>query len=274
VWKVGEDGDRPPRREDWSRPGELEDLEPHLARFAIDELDVPGLLHPTREFFEYPMCDRDPLPRWTHGRITLIGDARPTRCTRWARTGRHAGDRRRIGAGRVVGEGATGGGTAGVRNPTTTTDRGARTAESPRWPGAEPLVWEAQAVTLSYERARGLRAVGQQADGFAITASRTVHVPTERLFDAFSDETVRQNWLPDGELRQRTATRPRSARYDWGGGDSRVLVTFDAKGPAQCTVAIAHARLADADQAEQQKLFWPRTPDHAQVDCSRQVRGD
>ena len=43
--------------------------------------------------------------------------------------------------------------------------------------GIEPLVWEAQAVTLSYERARGGRAVGEHADGFTITASKTVAVP-------------------------------------------------------------------------------------------------
>ena len=29
----------------------------------------------TPEIFEYPMCDRDPLPWWTHGRVTLLGDA-------------------------------------------------------------------------------------------------------------------------------------------------------------------------------------------------------
>jgi 2-polyprenyl-6-methoxyphenol hydroxylase-like FAD-dependent oxidoreductase len=29
----------------------------------------------TPEFWEYPMCDRDPLPAWTHGRVTLLGDA-------------------------------------------------------------------------------------------------------------------------------------------------------------------------------------------------------
>jgi 2-polyprenyl-6-methoxyphenol hydroxylase-like FAD-dependent oxidoreductase len=29
----------------------------------------------TAEVFEYPMVDRDPLPRWGAGRITLLGDA-------------------------------------------------------------------------------------------------------------------------------------------------------------------------------------------------------
>jgi 2-polyprenyl-6-methoxyphenol hydroxylase-like FAD-dependent oxidoreductase len=33
------------------------------------------LIEATPEFWEYPMCDRDPLPRWSHGRVTLLGDA-------------------------------------------------------------------------------------------------------------------------------------------------------------------------------------------------------
>src|ERR1700674_2699303 len=33
------------------------------------------IIEATSEFFEYPMCDRDPLPRWSHGRVTLLGDA-------------------------------------------------------------------------------------------------------------------------------------------------------------------------------------------------------
>lgn len=122
--------------------------------------------------------------------------------------------------------------------------------------GIEPLVWEAQAVTVSYERARGLRAVGEHADGFTITASRTVQVSAERLFDAVTNEERRKQWLPEGDLRQRTVTRPRSARYDWNGGDSRVTAYFEAKGSTKTTVTVEHARLADAEEAAQTKLFW------------------
>ncbi len=75
--------------------------------------------------------------------------------------------------------------------------------------------WSAQAVTVTYERARGLRAVGEGPDGFTITASKTVAVPVERLFEAFLDESLRRRWLPEGELRERTALRPKSARFDW-----------------------------------------------------------
>jgi uncharacterized protein YndB with AHSA1/START domain len=121
---------------------------------------------------------------------------------------------------------------------------------------AHPLAWNVQAVVSSYERTRGLRATGEHADGFAITASKTVAVPVERLYDAFVDASLRDRWLPDGELRERTATKPRSARFDWGDGASRVHVTFAAKGDDRSTAALQHVRLADAQEAERMKAYW------------------
>jgi 2-polyprenyl-6-methoxyphenol hydroxylase-like FAD-dependent oxidoreductase len=72
--KVAEGG-APPNKEDWSRPGRFEDLMPHLQRFRIPYVDGKALIEATPEFWEFPMCDRDPLPRWSHGRVTLLGDA-------------------------------------------------------------------------------------------------------------------------------------------------------------------------------------------------------
>jgi hypothetical protein len=68
--KVGEGG-APPRKEDWSRAGRFEDLMPHVQRFSIPFVDAKALIESTPEFWEYPMCDRDPLPHWSHGRVTL-----------------------------------------------------------------------------------------------------------------------------------------------------------------------------------------------------------
>src|SRR5918992_1570525 len=122
--------------------------------------------------------------------------------------------------------------------------------------GIGPLVWEAQAVTSSYERARGLRAVGETEQGFAVSATRTVAVPVERLFDAVVDESQRLSWLPDGELSERTATRPKSARFDWGDGATRVHVVFDPKGEDKSTMALQHVRLPDGQEAERMKAYW------------------
>jgi hypothetical protein len=122
--------------------------------------------------------------------------------------------------------------------------------------GIDPLGWGAQAVTVSYERARGLRAVGEHPDGFTITVSKTVAVPVDRLYEAFVDESLRARWLPEGELRERTAIEPRSARFDWGDDQTRLNVTFVGKGEAKSTAALEHARLADAEQAERMKVWW------------------
>jgi hypothetical protein len=122
--------------------------------------------------------------------------------------------------------------------------------------GLEPLAWNVQAVVVSYERARGGRAVGEHPEGFSVTASKTVAVPVERLYDAFVEESRRARWLPVGELRERTATRPKSARFDWGEGETRVIVGFDSKDQAKSTVALEHARLANAEEAARMKTFW------------------
>ncbi|MEP3917781.1 flavin-dependent oxidoreductase [Ascidiaceihabitans sp.] len=53
----------------------LEKFAHHFKDFKFDWLDCPSLIAGAEEVFEYPMVDRDPLDRWTHGRMTLMGDA-------------------------------------------------------------------------------------------------------------------------------------------------------------------------------------------------------
>jgi 5-methylphenazine-1-carboxylate 1-monooxygenase len=62
-------------RNDWNKPGRLEDFLPMFASWSFDWLDVPSLLRRSDVIFEYPMVDRDPVDRWTFGRVTLLGDA-------------------------------------------------------------------------------------------------------------------------------------------------------------------------------------------------------
>ena len=122
--------------------------------------------------------------------------------------------------------------------------------------GVEPLAWNAQAVAGSYELARGLREVGEKEDGFAVTASRTIAAPVDRLYDAFAEGSLRRRWLPDDELRERTATRPKSVRFDCGDGGTRVNVTFLPKGEGRSAVALEHRRLPNADEADRMKARW------------------
>ncbi|MEM8856493.1 MAG: FAD-dependent monooxygenase, partial [Pseudomonadota bacterium] len=64
----------PPNKEDWSRKGTWEDVAAHLDLFSLPDIDLAGLIKGADAFYEYPMCDRDPLPRWSYGRTTLLGD--------------------------------------------------------------------------------------------------------------------------------------------------------------------------------------------------------
>ncbi len=132
--------------------------------------------------------------------------------------------------------------------------------ETARWLAEQqslhPLAWNVQAIASSYERARGLRERGEKDDGYAITASRTVGVSVERLYDAVVDESLRARWLPDGQLSERTATKPKSARFDWDEDQTRVNVTFLAKGENKSTIALEHRRMASATEAERMKNYW------------------
>jgi len=74
--RVGARGDPPPRREDWSRIGRHEEaLQFVKDNFPLDTIDPVAVVEATETVYEYPNCDRDPLPRWSFGRTTLLGDA-------------------------------------------------------------------------------------------------------------------------------------------------------------------------------------------------------
>jgi hypothetical protein len=122
--------------------------------------------------------------------------------------------------------------------------------------GAVPLAWNVQAIVGGYELTRGLREVGEKEDGFVVTASRTVAVPAEHLYDAFVDPSVRDRWLPGAKLSERTASPAKSARFDWSDGATRVNVTFLARGEAKSTVALEHRRLPNAGEATRLKDYW------------------
>ncbi|MGH9721076.1 MAG: DUF4287 domain-containing protein [Bryobacteraceae bacterium] len=117
--------------------------------------------------------------------------------------------------------------------------------------------WWAQTLTVDYEHARGMRPPGGSRDGtFAVGVSKTVAVPLKRLFEAFLDPQFRKRWLPGVQMRERTSQPGRSARFDWQGGASRLIVGFTGRGKARSQVALQHERLQDAQAAEEAKAYW------------------
>jgi 2-polyprenyl-6-methoxyphenol hydroxylase-like FAD-dependent oxidoreductase len=64
-----------PHRNEWNRHGRIEDFLPIYQDWTFDWLDVPAMIRDADLVLEYPMVDRDPVERWTFGRVTLAGDA-------------------------------------------------------------------------------------------------------------------------------------------------------------------------------------------------------
>jgi 2-polyprenyl-6-methoxyphenol hydroxylase-like FAD-dependent oxidoreductase len=74
IMELAVEGTAPPRQE-WNRRVDKSVFAPRFATWQWPWLNVPDLIERGGEAFEFPMCDRDPLPRWTFGRTTLLGDA-------------------------------------------------------------------------------------------------------------------------------------------------------------------------------------------------------
>jgi 2-polyprenyl-6-methoxyphenol hydroxylase-like FAD-dependent oxidoreductase len=63
------------RKRDWNRAGELSDFIGAFEDWHFDWLDMPAFIRAADSVLEFPMVDQDPLPRWSFGLTTLLGDA-------------------------------------------------------------------------------------------------------------------------------------------------------------------------------------------------------
>ncbi len=73
--RAADDPDRTPPATDWNRRVDAEVFAAPFASWDFDWLDVPALIAKAGAAYEFPMVDRDPLPAWSDGRVTLLGDA-------------------------------------------------------------------------------------------------------------------------------------------------------------------------------------------------------
>nr|MBF0685584.1 flavin-dependent oxidoreductase [Pseudomonas sp.] len=67
------DGALPPT--DWNRQVDKSVFADRFASWKWDWIDIPAIIDNAQTIYEFPLVDRDPLPRWTYGRVTLLGDA-------------------------------------------------------------------------------------------------------------------------------------------------------------------------------------------------------
>ncbi len=74
IAEIKDDQHTTPPRRDWNRKVEKKVFLPAFEGWRFNWLNVPDLINGAAEVFEFPMIDRDPLPRWTFGRVSLLGD--------------------------------------------------------------------------------------------------------------------------------------------------------------------------------------------------------
>jgi hypothetical protein len=115
--------------------------------------------------------------------------------------------------------------------------------------------WWSQMVTVTYEKARGMREQHQRPDGYQISKVKTFQASAMRVFTAWNDTAERSEWLSYLDITITTATPGKSIRASVSDG-TRLDVRLYAKGEARTQIAVQHEKISDADTAETWKSFW------------------
>jgi hypothetical protein len=116
--------------------------------------------------------------------------------------------------------------------------------------------WWGQMIAVSYERARGIRAMNQKCDGeFAVSVSKTLPIELNTLYRAFADAKTRAKWMPKGKLEVTSETENKYFRAKWNGG-ARLEAGFYAKPGGKAQVAIQVNKLPGGDAVEKERALW------------------
>jgi hypothetical protein len=116
--------------------------------------------------------------------------------------------------------------------------------------------WWGQMVAVAYEHERGIRQRFQKCDGqFSASGSRTIAAPMAKTFAAWTDEKLRQQWLPGAKIEITSVTPGKYVRAKWNDG-SRLSVGFYGKGAVKTQVAVDHEKLANSRECAKMKSYW------------------
>ncbi len=118
--------------------------------------------------------------------------------------------------------------------------------------------WWAQAVTVAYERARGMRKVNETLAGFRTGVSRTLDAGMDAAFDAWDNAKTRAAFLKE-KIDFSTRNPGKNLRFGWKMG--RVEVRFVVKGPKKTQVTVDHTGLKSKADVSRLKAQWSETMD-------------
>ena len=122
--------------------------------------------------------------------------------------------------------------------------------------------WHGQMVAVSYERARGLRAMNQKCDGeFSVSVTRVMGASLSDLYAAATANPAA--WFPKGRFEETSATRDKYWRGKWKNG--RLEVGFYAKGAAKAQIALQSNKLPSQAMVEKERALWKKAMDRLQA---------
>ena len=115
--------------------------------------------------------------------------------------------------------------------------------------------WWSQMVTVEYERARGLRARHEAADGFSIAISKTLSTRLPHLYEVTARAGERRKWFPRGSFVTSSHTKDKYLRGHWKQG-SKVDIGFYARGTGKSQIAVQVSHLSKQADVEPTRARW------------------
>ena len=115
--------------------------------------------------------------------------------------------------------------------------------------------WWGQMVTVEYERARGLRARHQSADGFSVAISKTLAARLPHLYAVTARADERRKWFPARSFEPSAQTPNKYFRGRWKQG-ARLEIGFYTRQPGKSQIAVQVSRLAKKSDVEPVRRSW------------------
>jgi hypothetical protein len=123
----------------------------------------------------------------------------------------------------------------------------------------KPGPWWGQMIAVSYERARGIRAMNQKCDGeFSVSVSKTLPADLSTLYAATADDKQRAKWFPKGAFKASSQTKDKYFRGAWGKNGARLEINFYAKGEGKAQIVVQANKLEDGEAVEAERAIWKK----------------
>ncbi len=121
--------------------------------------------------------------------------------------------------------------------------------------------WWGQMIAVSYERARGIRAMNQKCDGeFSVGVTKVFPVPLAKLYAVATDANAWPEWLPAGAFEETSRTEHKYLRAKWK-KDARLAVYFYAKGTDKAQITFDVGKLSSSAAVEKERAAWKKALD-------------